>query len=232
MKEMNLQKGLVGHWTMDSQDISNGTVCDRSGYKNHGQLKSGITIGTSGVVGESITSDGSGYIPTELFYNTGSLESVSISCWYKSSSSSQQMLVSSDRNEYYRLGVGTDGEDGLQWTVDSSDMVSNTSKSSLQDGVWHHLAVVFDSALSNDHKIYIDNILDSKQSFYNSGIGSGATSYTHIGTGSESSSFDGSLGPDDRLNGSIDDVRIYHRGLSDNEINQLYQMREQRSYNV
>ena len=34
----NLQKGLVGHWTMDKQDIDTGVISDRSGYRNHGTI--------------------------------------------------------------------------------------------------------------------------------------------------------------------------------------------------
>ena len=229
---MNLQKGLVGHWTLDAAASSNGTAYDSSAYDNHGTINSGVTVDSSGIVGDSFSFDGSAsaYIGTGLFYNTTTLSQVTVSAWYNSSSTADQIIAASDRNEYWRLGVGSDAEDGVQWTVGSSDMVSSTSRSSLQDGSWHHIAGVFDANLTNDHKIYIDGQLDSEASFHSGGIGSGNTSYTHIGIGSEASSKNGSTGPDDSMNGELDDVRVYHRGLSASEVSALYQMRSPRTY--
>ena len=36
--ELNLQKGLVGHWTFDAETTSNGTTHDKSAYNNHGDI--------------------------------------------------------------------------------------------------------------------------------------------------------------------------------------------------
>lgn len=35
---VNLQKRLVGHWTLDSSDTSNGTAYDSNPYNNHGNI--------------------------------------------------------------------------------------------------------------------------------------------------------------------------------------------------
>jgi hypothetical protein len=227
---MNLQKGLVGHWTMDDADTSDGTLYDRSAYDNHGIINSGVTTGSSGIIDKSFSFDGSisAYIGTDLSYNTTSLSQVTVSAWYNSTSTTQHIIASSDRNEYWRFAVGSDESDGVQWTVSSSDMVSSTSRTAIQDGDWHHLVGVFDTSVTNDHKIYIDGQLDSEADFFTSGIGSGAVSYTHIGTGSEASSQNGSTGPDDVMDGNLDDVRVYNRALSEDEINALYQMRSPR----
>jgi hypothetical protein len=227
----NLQKGLVGHWTMDDDDTGGGTLYDRSAYDNHGIINSGATSGFSGIVSDSFSFDGtsSAFIGTDLFYETTNLTQVTVSAWYKTTSTDEHMIASSDRNEYWRLGVGTDGANGIQWTVSSSDMVSAASKSSLQDGNWHHIVGFFDASLTNDHKIYIDEELDSEQNFFNSGIGSNNVSYTHIGIGSEASVKNGNTGPDDTMIGELDDVRVYHRGISSDEVSALYNMRSQRS---
>jgi len=44
--ELNLQNGLVGHWTLDEKDTSNGTAYDSSAYNNHGSLNGSLTTGT------------------------------------------------------------------------------------------------------------------------------------------------------------------------------------------
>lgn len=231
---MSLRNGLVGHWTMDNTDTNGGTVYDRSAYSNHATINGGVTSGTQSPLGQGFTFDGTSgsYVPTELFYNTTSLDAVSVSAWYKSSSSSEQIIASSDRNEYWRLGVGSDNEDGVQWTVDSSDMVSSAPVSSLQDGSWHHVVGVFDTSLSPDHKIYIDGELDSEETHFSSGIGSGNTSYTLIGVGSEASSQQGGTAPNNWMEGSLSDVRVYHRGLSPDEVSALYNMRSPRRKSI
>jgi len=230
---VNLQKGLVGHWTMDDADTSGGTLYDRSAYDNHANLSSSIVTGVSGRVGEAYTFDGTSAskLPTKLSYNTTNLTKVSVSTWYKSTDTADHILVSSDRNEYWRLGVGSDSVDGVQWTVGSSDMVSSAPRSLLQDGNWHHIVGVFDGSLSNDHKIYIDASLDSEANLRSS-VGSGNVSYTHIGVGSEASSFDGGTGPNDWMDGELDDVRVYNRALSESEVSALYNMRSQKKSNV
>lgn len=230
--EPSLRRGLVGHWSMNSKDTSGGTLYDRSARNNHGETRSGITSSVAGRVGEAFSFDGTdgAYVPTQLFYDSTGITAVSVAHWFKSSSSADQITISSDRNEYWRLGVGSDGADGVLWTVDSSDMVSSASRSELQDGNWHHIVGTFDGSLTNDHAIYIDGQLDSKANLINS-FGSGNKSYTHIGVGSEASVFDGSQGPDDHVVGKMDDVRVYNRAISASEARALFNMRSQRQHN-
>jgi len=217
-----LSRGKILHYKFN-QD---GDVTDASGQGNDGTLN-GPTYTTDSAIGSGAYSfNGSGdFIGSSLSYNTTSLSEVTVSTWYNSSSSVDQIIAASDRNEYWRLGVGSDSENGVQWTVYSSDMVSSASRSEIQDGNWHHIVGVFDTSLSNDHKIYIDGELDSEESHYNSGVGSGNRSYTHIGVGSEAGSQSGSTGPDDWLNGALSDFRIYNRGLSATDVKEIYQQR-------
>lgn len=217
-----LSQGKVLHYKLDH----NGYVSDSSGQGNDGALKSPSFTKSSAIGSGAYTFNGSGdMIPTELSYNRTDLNAVTVSAWYKSSSTADQIIASADRSEYWRLGVGSDGVDGVQWTVNGSDIVSSMSRSELQDGNWHHIVAVFDTSLANDHKIYIDGSLDTETSVYSSGIGSGVACYTHIGVGSEASSFDGATGPNDWMNGSLDDIRVYHTGLSSSEIRELYEQR-------
>lgn len=206
--------------------FNNSLTEDISGQDNYG-INNGVSLDSDRKIGtNSGQFNGSGdYIGTNLSYDTTELSQVSVSAWYKSSSSSDQIIVASDRNEYWRLGVGSDSEDGVQWTVSSSDIVSSASRTSLQDGNWHHIVGVFDATLTNDHKIYIDGELDTEVNVFSSGIGSNNVSFTHIGVGSEASSINGSTGPADWINGNLDDVRVYHSALSQAEVERIYEQR-------
>ena len=56
-------------------------------------------------------------------------------------------------------------------------------------------------------------------------LGTSSDRYSFIGWGSEASSFDGNANnahQNDFMKGKIDDVRIYSRSLSDEEISALY----------
>lgn len=206
--------------------FNNSITEDISGQDNYG-INNGASLDNDRKIGtNSGQFNGTGdYIGTNLSYNTTELRKVSVSAWYKSSSTSDQIIASSDRNEYWRLGVGSASEDGVQWTVYSSDIVSSVSRTSLQDGNWHHIVGVFDATLTNDHKIYIDGELDTEVNVFSSGIGSNAISFTHIGVGSEASVINGGRGPNDWMDGNLDDVRVYHSALSQAEIKRIYEQR-------
>src|SRR6056297_3100433 len=81
---VNLQKGLVGHWTMDSIDVDNGMIRDRSGYDNHGTIN-GATPGYSGKVGRDFDFDGTDDVITTANFSP---ETHTLSCWLNSDQSS------------------------------------------------------------------------------------------------------------------------------------------------
>lgn len=80
-----------------------------------------------------------------------------------------------------------------------------------QSNEWYHLVTTYTSS-SNSWKIYIDGSLNNQTIF---GVGlfdktnNWQIGYAYGGTG---------------FNGSIDEVRIYNRALSEDEVTRLYQM--------
>ena len=100
---------------------------------------------------------------------------------------------------------------------------------SYEDGDWHHICGWYNSSTTVDKKIFIDGEEAASDSNSHSGRNLGTSSrskhYGFIGWGSEASSFDGNASnahAGDFMNGKIDDVRIYSRALSDEEISALY----------
>lgn len=83
------------------------------------------------------------------------------------------------------------------------------------DGSWHHLAGVYDAAAATV-KIYTDGVLDGSGSVTGSqGV---ETDYLFMGIVSNGTAAGGLNG----FSGSLDDVRVYSRSLSDGEVSALY----------
>lgn len=102
-------------------------------------------------------------------------------------------------------------------TGSSTNCVARASQSSITDGAWHHVAAVIttDSSVSgnNSAQIYIDGRLD-QASLSVSGVSDGSSS---------SNIFIGKRNGGGYLACSIDEIRIYPRALSANEIKELYE---------
>jgi hypothetical protein len=75
------------------------------------------------------------------------------------------------------------------------------------DGNWHHAAYTFDG---KTHRLYFDGKLEMS---VDSAPGAGAMNRARIGT---------YQAPDEMFAGTVDDVRIYSRPLSDAEVTMLW----------
>ena len=97
------------------------------------------------------------------------------------------------------------------------------------DGNWYHICGWYNSNLTPDKKIFIDGSkvieITSGHSGNNLGSNERPQSFGFIGWGSEAGTFDGNTSSTHRgdyMEGKIDDVRIYNRALTDEEISNLY----------
>lgn len=203
-----LQDGLVGHWTFDGPDMLS-NVADVSGQGNHGSLTNFVsTTTTPGKVGQALEFDVTG--GTNDIVLIGSFQDVTsqytISTWVK-------LRDDGDNNEYFvslsnnvRLSRYNNNEfdcamrSGGSWSSLSSSVVPEFGK-------WYNVTCVFDGTT---RKIYIDSVER------NSGAFSDDTTNSTLQFGWANSS--ASIG------GSLDDVRIYNRALSADEVKQLYDM--------
>ncbi len=86
----------------------------------------------------------------------------------------------------------------------------------LNDGVWHHVAVVNDDFNSSgqvnvsETKIYVDGVLDPASSFSGRVLATGSNNVPCIGGSNHQVDYN--------FTGNIDDLRIFSRGLSDAEV--------------
>ena len=158
--------------------------------------------------------------------NDGALKTFSISLWFQTSSTSEQMLVStsaSSSNAGINLNLQSNGYLIFQMSDGSSNTGYMQHQTDMSDGDWHHVVVTYSSAGgSNDAttSFYLDgtDITSSVASGNSWSQGSGATfsSISHLALGRWPAS---SLY---YLNGKLDQVRFFNKAISSSEAATLY----------
>ncbi len=232
----SLSKGLIGHWSLDGDDYDSATnrVGDSTPYENHGANSGatlttdrmgksegamsfdgsgtvdGVTYGDNIIMPESITStnnypDGCTYsvwiyVDTDavdrmaLFRGSGTIRHIEIF------SSGKYFRTEAARQNGYNFGTGAFPDDVR--------------------GAWSHFVIVFANNETNRPVRWYQN----GEMFYTGSMDGGTypgTEYFSFGsigrsTGSTSYHYAKSF------DGSMDDVRIYNRALSEKEIGKLY----------
>jgi len=150
---------LVAWWTFDE---GQGMIAlDWSGHGNHATLFGSEWV-TPGALGSTALRIGDSGAIQNLSYAAADLTEVTVTAWVRTSSASDQYIVSFDRNEYYRLEINGNGAGPGQvgWDVmTSSGQVDYGSISRVDDGAWHHVAGVYDKGLMT---IYVDGVAERR----------------------------------------------------------------------
>jgi hypothetical protein len=195
-----------------------GNANDSSGSGNHGDPNGGTFV--SGNIGQAIELDGvDDYVAIRnLNYTSSGHTQVSVCAWIRTSNPFNQTIVTFDRNSFWRLEINGDGaEDGqVGWCVmTNSGQADFGSRTRVDDGQWHHVTGVFDNGKL---MVFIDGIQDNS-TIAGSTFGTGITRYGFVSARSEADVFDGAQNsPAWPFAGSLDDIRIYDRALSQAEI--------------
>ncbi len=195
--------------------------------KHPGELFGNATITPDGKAGQGLnlvvapdangTDVGSWVAIDNLIYQGTGMPAVSVTAWVRAALETNQIIVSFDRNEYWRLEINGDGAGPGQvgWDVmTEAGQLDYGSVTRVDDGEWHHLAGVFDRGSS---RVFIDGLPEPATAL-GSTMGSGNLRYGFIGVGSEADVYNGPQnGTPNYFVGDVDDVRIYHRALSPGE---------------
>ncbi len=208
----DLLDGLVGYYP------ANGSANDESGNNNHGTFYNGASLATDfhGNANSAFSFDGADdyvSIPdSDVFdFGTGDL---SLSAWFKTSStvSSASFIVDFRQDDnvphieiYVYPGLGKIGthilpdEHRLEYLAD------------IADGKWHHVAITLANGVTNGYTLYLD------------GIDLGHTTTASPDLSNWDTITIGHMQPPrpswyDAFPGLIDEVRIYNRVLSAEEI--------------
>ena len=207
--------GLVGYWSFDDGSGTTAEDFSPSGT-NTGTLTNGPTW-VDGKLGKALSFDGiSTYVslgnPGNSPLNVGTSD-FTIASWIKTTDGGGQRCIVSSTGSSRGVRFGLTGGHPYYLIGDGTTYrESSIGSAVVNDGNWHHLVIVF-SRTSSTATAYVDGMSSGVDSF-SASIGSANSGSTKVigamaaGTG--------------LINGTIDDVRIYNRALSQAEITALY----------
>ncbi len=206
--------GLVGYWKFDE---TSGTLYDYSGYNNHGTPYGGVTYGVQGKVNNALSFDG---IDDYVIIGTGTnyfpMSKFVLCAWIKSSeigtASTSRGIISityglnlylnTTGNLYFRMNINPSTE----------NFVYINYSQNLLDVNQHFVCASYDGTNVN---LFIDGALKKSQVVSWGGTTHWPTSYAAIGWDVNSSPW--------KFKGLIDEVRIYNRLLSEDEVRAIYE---------
>jgi uncharacterized protein YhfF len=186
----------------------NGTTNDESGSNKNTQNR-GATFCNDrhGNSNQAISLNGNSYV--QINSNFSNLTEATISCWIKvinNSNDFQAIVSSTEGGEFIHLQMLESGGNSGPYVDGTLVLLTNPSPFPLNQ--WKHIVIVVKSGNS---KIYENGRVVSNSSRRFSNINS--TNTVLIGAGYKFGR---------KLYGDIDDVRIYNRAITDNEVQSLY----------
>ncbi len=211
----SLEKGLVSHWTLnqDRYNPSINRVIDSTPYNNNGINYGAIFTedrfneengamsfnGTSNYIGEL---DPSSLLTTKY----------SVSAWFKSNSTTPLNTIFATESSSYGFQVGflnqpNIGEISFYSGAGGNNDSLISSSNNYNNNNWHHVVFTRDG---NNIYLYINGELDSSRLRVNLNL---TDLSLQIGNHRNLSR---------HFNGLLDDIRIYNRAISEEEVNLLY----------
>ena len=210
---------LVGWWTFDGKDTSSTTARDRSGLNNHCTLQgTPKPKPTAGKIGQGfLFSNVNGYLNCSSPATLDDLATMTITAWVHLDESSGGVAIKSDANAWsdgWSLFV-SEGSLSFQagFSAGSHTGWWGQSSGSIPSKQWTYVAATYDHrSASNDPVFYVNgqSVTTTEYMAPSGTYGSDANTLLYLGRHSET------------LSGTLDDVRIYNRILTAQEIKQLY----------
>jgi hypothetical protein len=197
---------LIGWWKLDE---GSGMIAhDSSGKGNDGTLQ-GNPQWVAGKIGGALEFDGNGdYVDcgASLAFNINT--NITVACWIKvrQLDKSWQAIVSQGDNSWRLHRSGS--SNNIAWGTNGLLPKDITGSVNVNDGQWHHVAGVYDGT---QKRLYVDGNLD---------VSSNSTGNI------DNSSYNVNIGENAQATGRywdglIDDVRVYTRALTHEEIQQV-----------
>lgn len=207
-----LQDSLLLYLSFDKDEGSQ--VTDASGKGNHGKVQ-GATYTSSGKIGGAYEFDGvDDYI--NIPFTSGVDNNSTLSAWFNGvtglSADSAIIAVERDAGNYF-INLGVNGVSGGKIsfcikTFDGSTAGEYDSRYNYNLDVWHHVVGLRDTN-SDTISLYVDGVFDGSTADPTS-----VQAYSQAKIGHVS--------PHSYIKGSIDEVMIFNRALSADEVKTLY----------
>ena len=217
LAQADINVGVVAYYPF------NGNANDESGNGNDGTVN-GATLAEDrfGNINSAYSFDGNDFIDiwsTQEINDNIDTTQGSISVWFKLNARSpgassfvyQYTTAAGSNNDRLYLDVGNSGSPGGKLRLGIGDTF-RLSDTVVVIGHWYHVVAVWD--IDGSTRIYIDGLLDSVGGFGNPGFEFQESERFYFGRG-----WTGNVGTYDGL---IDDIRIYNLALSEDEVQEIY----------
>lgn len=198
-------------------------VEDLSGNNYDGVLAGAGVYTSSGKVGGAMSFSGTDSQITVADNALDSLfdrdDSFSISAWVKSSAGSYQWIVSkiTTGNVGFNFYMETGGQLAFSLVANGSTYSARRGAISVRDNTWHHVVGTYDgSGRVVGIRLYVDGVEQTYTTIGSDNLGLSSISNT------QNLEIGGRSFNDFHYNGSIDEVQIYPRVLTQEQITHLY----------
>jgi hypothetical protein len=224
----SVKHGLLLYYSFDKDEGDK--VTNQGGKGNHGKVH-GTTWTAHGRVGGARTFNGkSDYISRDYDETSGLFPTdtpLSVAAWFKTSSATpiEQIIVATHfagigRDGYF-LCVDTRSLGGKAYWFSGSNDATVRSKLAVNDGQWHHAVGIRDG---RESFLYIDGVLQGKATVADSLVYEHRAPFRigHV----ENNGAPHARNESFYFKGTIDEVMIFDRALTAEEIQQLYRFRK------
>jgi Protein kinase domain/Concanavalin A-like lectin/glucanases superfamily/Domain of Unknown Function (DUF1080) len=214
-----IRDGLVLYFNFD-EPPKNGVVPDESGSGNAGHVVNAqwTTQGRHGGAMQFSRSNSYITVPNRPSLNPAQ---ITVAAWVKTSYSDNvwRRIFDKAYAKGFALSEGGDyqsyhNQGQLVWEADKHDVESRQHR--LDDGWWHHVAGTYDGTVQ---ALYLDGQLLTMERIWSGGIS--ANNYD-LTIGANHSTLDNNDEFNASFDGLIDEVMMFNRALSSDEIRQLY----------
>jgi hypothetical protein len=227
----SLTSGLVGWWTFDGPDMLT-NVADRSGQGNTGNLILGLsgnisTTTAPGRVGQALSFDGVDDYVSISSLNLSGTNVVTLAFWMKRPSFSVNKNTFefttnfnsfSDGFGFFINDTPTCGPGDIEVAIKGDVGYNIRCYNEPSVNEWHHYVAIYNKGAPNpEQSLYIDGVLQTAASnpYTNDNTNNFGNRPFFMMSRNGQSQFD---------TGQLDDVRIYNRALSADEVLQLYNL--------
>ena len=194
---------LVAHYTFD--EGAGAVVGDSSGNGNDGAIN-GDPVWTTGVLGGALEFSGDDYVDCGNDASLVIRDTITVACWIKVASFTRTWeTIVAMGDDSYRIGRGPSDGDAMHFGCNGTTGGNFNGVGVVTTDTWHHVAGVYDGA---NMYIYVDGIEDNR--IASTGQIDASSYNLYIGENPQATGR--------QLGGVVDDVRIYSRPLSPEEI--------------
>ncbi|MEX0672674.1 MAG: LamG domain-containing protein, partial [Candidatus Paceibacterota bacterium] len=218
--------GLVGYWSFDGPDVSGSTVDDVSGSSNDGTIN-GDASPAIGKIGQAFEFDGDGdYVDAGDSASLDLTSAITMSTWVNIDTVSVRHNImskydTSGSQRAYAMDMNTENDGNVAVFLGSPDGTSfdevKSNDGYLSANTWHHVIFTWSKNENGGNgRLFVDGEEVSYESQ--------ETKTDDMNTNNVSFKIARTYTTDRDYSGKIDDVRIYNRSLSADEVQRLYQM--------